>query len=57
MEAMLKQSDLMEIMKVSRSTLWRILRNDDFPKPVILMRCQRWRREDIESYLIKKSQE
>lgn len=51
MEALLRQRDLMEIMNVSRATLWRILRHQNFPKPVVLMGCKRWRREDLESWL------
>ena len=51
MEALLRQRDLMEIMNVSRATLWRILRHQNFPKPVVLMGCKRWRREDFESWL------
>ncbi len=47
MEALLRQRDLMEIMNVSRATLWRMLRYQDFPKPVILMGCKRWRAEDV----------
>jgi predicted DNA-binding transcriptional regulator AlpA len=51
MEALLRQRDLMEIMNVSRATLWRIQRHQNFPKPVILMGCKRWRSEDVESWL------
>jgi predicted DNA-binding transcriptional regulator AlpA len=51
MEALLRQRDLMEIMNVSRATLWRMLRYQNFPKPVVLMGCKRWRREDLESWL------
>ncbi|MBT0663162.1 AlpA family phage regulatory protein [Geobacter pelophilus] len=51
MEALLRQRDLMEIMNVSRATLWRMLRHQNFPKPVVLMGCKRWRREDLESWL------
>jgi len=51
MEALLRQRDLMEIMNVSRATLWRVLRHQNFPKPVILMGCKRWRSEDVESWL------
>ncbi len=47
MEALLRQRDLMEIMNVSRATLWRVLRHQNFPKPVILMGCKRWRSEDV----------
>ncbi|MDD2899312.1 MAG: AlpA family phage regulatory protein [Desulfuromonadaceae bacterium] len=51
MEVLLRQRDLMEIMNVSRATLWRVLRHQNFPKPVILMGCKRWRSEDVESWL------
>ncbi|MFZ4857741.1 MAG: helix-turn-helix transcriptional regulator [Desulfuromonadaceae bacterium] len=51
MDALLRQRDLMEIMHVSRATLWRMLRYQDFPKPVVLMGCKRWRHEDFESWL------
>jgi predicted DNA-binding transcriptional regulator AlpA len=51
MESLLRQRDLMEIMSVSRATLWRMLRYQNFPKPVVLMGCQRWKREDLESWL------
>lgn len=47
MEALLKQTDLMEIMSISRATLWRMLRHQNFPKPVILMGCKRWKAEDV----------
>jgi predicted DNA-binding transcriptional regulator AlpA len=51
MEALLKQSDLMEIMSVSRSTLWRMVKYENFPKPVILIGSQRWISNDVESWL------
>jgi predicted DNA-binding transcriptional regulator AlpA len=52
MQPMLKIFDLLEILNISRATLWRLLNNDaNFPKPVILLGCKRWRREDVEEYL------
>lgn len=51
MEALLRQRDLMEIMNVSRATLWRMLRYQDFPKPIILMGCKRWRTEEVASWI------
>ena len=51
MDAMLRQRDLMTIMNISRATLWRMQRHQNFPKPVILMGCQRWRRGDLELWL------
>ena len=54
MEALMRQRDLMEFMNISRATLWRMQRHDDFPKPVILMGCKRWRREEIDLWLEAK---
>lgn len=51
MSGLMRQRDLMEFMKISRSTLWRMTRHKDFPKPVILMGLKRWRSEDLESWL------
>ena len=51
MDTMLRQRDLMTIMNISRATLWRMQRHQNFPKPVILMGCQRWRRGDFELWL------
>lgn len=51
MDALLKLRDLMEIMKISRSTLWRVQQREDFPKPVTLQGCKRWRLEELKSWL------
>ena len=51
MDALLKLRDLMEIMKISRSTLWRVQQREDFPKPMTLLGCKRWRREALKMWL------
>jgi predicted DNA-binding transcriptional regulator AlpA len=51
MDALLKLKDLMEIMKISRSTLWRVQQQESFPKPVSLLGCKRWRREEFQAWL------
>ncbi len=56
MSALLRQRDLMEFMNISRATLWRIQRHKNFPKPVILLGCKRWRREEIEAWLEEKKE-
>ena len=56
MKPLLKIFDLLEILNISRATLWRLLNKDtSFPKPVILLGCKRWRREDVEEYLVKRA--
>jgi predicted DNA-binding transcriptional regulator AlpA len=57
MSGLMRQRDMMEFMKVSRSTLWRIMRHEDFPKPVVLMGLKRWRREEIETWLRSRQDE
>ncbi|SNB45418.1 AlpA family transcriptional regulator [Geobacter sp. DSM 9736] len=57
MEALMNQRDLMEFMKISRATLWRMQKKADFPKPVMLMNgAKRWRREEINLWLDAKKQ-
>ena len=51
MVALLRLRDLMEIMKISRSTLWRVQQRNDFPKPVEVMGCKRWRHEELKTWL------
>lgn len=48
---------MMDFMKISRSTLWRIMRQKDFPKPVVLMGLKRWRREEVETWLRSRQDE
>ena len=57
MNALLRQRDLMEFMNISRATLWRIQRHKDFPKPVVILGCKRWRREDVETWLEAKKED
>jgi predicted DNA-binding transcriptional regulator AlpA len=57
MNALMRQRDLMEFMNISRATLWRIQKHKNFPKPVILLGCKRWRREDVETWLEGKKEE
>jgi predicted DNA-binding transcriptional regulator AlpA len=57
MNVLMRQRDLMEFLRISRSTLWRMSQHEDFPKPVILIGLKRWRREDLESWLRAKQGE
>ena len=45
------QVDMMEFMRISRSTLYRMSQRDDFPRPVIVGGMKRWRRDELESWL------
>ena len=51
MNALMRQSDLMELLRISRSTLWRMSQQENFPKPVFVRGMKRWRLEEIETWL------
>jgi len=51
MDGLMNAVDIMEFMRISRTTLWRLLQYDDFPKPVMVMGMKRWRRDELESWL------
>lgn len=55
MDDLLSQHDLMEIMKVSRSTLWRVRQRENFPRPVMVLGCKRWRPEELKAWLDKQA--
>ena len=51
MNALMRQRDLMELLRISRTTLWRMMQQENFPKPVIFRGMKRWRLEEIETWL------
>jgi prophage regulatory protein len=53
----LRFSDLREIIPVSRSTLWRWVRDGRFPSPINLgPNTRAWREEDIRIWLENKTE-
>ena len=43
---------LVRLLGISRTTLWRLARDGDFPKPILLgKRAKGWRREDIDEWV------
>ena len=54
----LRFSDLQEIIPVSRSTLWRWVRDGSFPSPINLgPNTRAWREEDIRVWLETKTEQ
>ncbi len=51
MDGLMNAVDIMEFMRISRSTLYRMSQRDDFPKVVIVCGMKRWRRDELESWL------
>ena len=53
----LRFADLQEIIPVSRSTLWRWVRDGKFPPPIALgPNTRAWRESDVLSWLDKKTE-
>lgn len=48
---LLKVKDVAKMLNISRSTLWALRKNSpDFPKPIEIFGCQRFKRSDILQY-------
>jgi prophage regulatory protein len=53
-----KQRDVLAMLGISKSTLWRMIQKGQFPKPMKLSeRLNGWRTEVIESWLLTKGGE
>ena len=43
---------LVELLSISRTTIWRMVKRGDFPQPICLgKRAKGWRREEIEEWV------
>jgi predicted DNA-binding transcriptional regulator AlpA len=53
---LLRESDLRNRLKLSHSTIWRLLRAGQFPSPVrVSQRLKAWRLVDIERWLTTRA--
>lgn len=48
---LLSIEDLQELMRLSRSKIYQLIREDDFPSPVKIGVASRWRRQKVRSWL------
>ena len=48
---LLSIEDLQELMRLSRSKIYQMIREDGFPSPVKFGVCSRWRRQKVLSWL------
>lgn len=53
-EPLLDAKEVASILKVSIRSLYRLQHDHDFPAPVRLGRCVRFRLRDIEAYIEKR---
>ena len=50
-DSLMKRSELMEFMGISPTTFWRLTRQVDFPRPVLVRGMKRWRRDEVDNWL------
>lgn len=52
---LLDTKDVCAILRISRTTLWRMEHDEGFPKPITFgRRMKRWKEADIEEYVRKQ---
>ncbi len=53
---LLRESELRDRIKLSHSTIWRLVRAGNFPRPIQLSeRTKGWRAADIETWLAERA--
>lgn len=50
-EPLLTEAQVLEILNVSRTTLWRELKDGAFPEPIRIANVKRWKPSTIRDYL------
>lgn len=48
---MLNSADVMRLFRFSKSTLWRLIGNNDFPKPIYVGRSPLWHEATLKDFL------
>ncbi|MDR2267919.1 MAG: AlpA family phage regulatory protein [Holosporaceae bacterium] len=43
--------EVCEYLSITRTTLWRLEKNPDFPKPIMILSQKKWRKSEIDMYL------
>ncbi len=55
---LLRESELRDRIKLSHSTIWRLVRAGKFPSPIQLSpRAKGWRAADIEAWLVERAED
>ena len=54
-DRLLKLSEVLEMVQVSRSTLYLMMNNGRFPRPVrVHLRCVRWRESELVQWMASR---
>ena len=57
-DRLLRMAEVIEITTLSRTTLYRLLGESKFPRPVMLSEhSPRWRESDIQAWISEKQQQ
>jgi len=51
MEKLLRLSEVMEIVGFKKSTIYKYIRNGDFPKQIKIGKSSRWKHSDIQNWI------
>lgn len=51
---LLDSADVMELFRFSKSTLWRLIGEGKFPKPVYVGQSPRWQERALSDYLAER---
>jgi predicted DNA-binding transcriptional regulator AlpA len=52
-DKLLDQGQLCKYLEVSKFTVWKLQKEKDFPKPVMILSKKKWRKSEIDAYLEK----
>ena len=57
MERYFRRSTLVDMLGLSRSTIYRMMNNGEFPRPVVLgRRAVGWRAADVETWIKQREE-
>ena len=45
--------EVCEYLSITRTTLWRLEKEESFPKPIMILSQKKWKRSEIDEYLEK----
>lgn len=53
----LRNKEVCEYTSLSKTTIWRLVSNKDFPKPIKIGKMSFWDLEEVEAFMLSKKQE
>jgi len=54
---LIREAELRGRIRLSHSTIWRLVNANRFPKPIQLTaRAKAWRRSDVEAWLVERAE-